>query len=101
MGKTIGFKKIKQQKDTGDDRVIDTIFQERIGRGCQKTEIPAEQNERWYIPTHNEHADRGANDRHAYKIDIPQIFRGEEQWISTKSAHERAVHGAEKDEPEQ
>jgi len=63
MHKVIRFEEVKNNKGAGNNRVIDTVFQERISSGSQKTKMTAEQNKRSDIPAHNKHPYGGPHDR--------------------------------------
>ena len=60
----------------------------------------AEQDEGGDIPAHNEHADRGSDNRGTEWIHVAEVFPCEVQWVGTKGFHKGSVHRTEQDEPE-
>jgi hypothetical protein len=58
----ISFDKIKNKKDGGYHRIIDTIFKERITGGSKETKLAAEQYKGGNIPAYDEHRYRRTND---------------------------------------
>ena len=58
--------------------------------------MAAEQNKCGNVPAHDKHADGNPHNRCTYRIYITQIFRSQEQCISTKCLHEAAVDERQK-----
>lgn len=55
MRKMIGFYKIENQEDHWDHRIVNTIFQEWIGSGCQKSEMFTKEYKGCDVPAHDKH----------------------------------------------
>jgi hypothetical protein len=96
-----GFNQIKNQEYQRDDRIVDKIFQERLGGGCQKLEMLTVQYKRSYMPAHDE--DRSG---HSYKngthcIHFPKVFRCQEKRIGAKGAHKITIDRTCYNEPEE
>ena len=91
--------KIEQQEQQRNDRVIDAVFQKRIGSGGKEPEVFTEKDERGDVPAHDEHAQRDPDNGITEGIDITQILRCQIQRIRAESFHESAVHRREKDTP--
>jgi hypothetical protein len=94
------FKKIKQQKDQGNNAVVDAISQKWI-RGCgQEFKVPAKQNECSNMPTHDKHSDGHTNKAKTDWGNISEIFWRQVQRIGAKCLHENSINSAEEYKPE-
>ena len=69
-------------------------------RSGQKSKMTAEQNERGYVPRHDEDGDAKSHNEGAQGRDVTQVFRRQEKRVGTITFHEGPVHHAEEKEPE-
>jgi len=95
-----GLEKIKYEKDQRDDTIIDAVSQKGIGGRRQEFEMPAEENKRRHMPTHNEHPNRYSDYCKTDGGNISKVFRREVKGIGTKTFHEHSIHYAKKHKPE-
>jgi hypothetical protein len=92
---------IEQQEEDRDHRVINEVFQKRLGSGSEEFEMVAVKNERGDMPAHDENAHGNADKSSTKGIDVSEVFRCKEQGIRPERTHKITVDGAAEDIPEQ
>ena len=101
MRELVSLEQVEYQKYQRKNGIVDTVFEKRKLSCGEKGKMTAEQDKGGDVPAHDKHAYGHAHDGSADGIDIPQVFRSQEEGIGPEVFHERAVHYAEHDHPEE